>query len=171
MLPDFAYRHTITLEVKDGVPRTLRSAPRKRRGALLIRGPSSRRSRLCGATFRCAASGTRKGVLDMTRHRSRDLPVVPIRRSPLPCAVGQITSTSLGRPALFQERRFAIVTDVGRGLRWTPLARQDEARGKRTAKSCGPGLSTLRSTRGNASHCAGMVTTRPDHQGEHEGNR
>src|ERR1700733_21173 len=47
----------------------------------------------------------------------------------------------------------------------------DERHFSWTAKSCGPGLSTLRSTRGNASHCAGMVTTRPDHQGEHEGNR
>jgi hypothetical protein len=26
MLPDFAHRYTITLEVKDGVPRTLRAA-------------------------------------------------------------------------------------------------------------------------------------------------
>jgi hypothetical protein len=107
----------------------------------------------------------------MTRHRLRDFPVVPIRRSHFACSVGQITSTSLGRPALFEEGRFAIVTNVGRGLRWTPLARQDEARGKRTAKSCGPGLSMLRSTRSNASHCAGMVTTKPDHQGEPEGNR
>src|ERR1700730_12998219 len=35
MLADIAHRYTITLEVKDGVPRTLRDAPRKRRGALL----------------------------------------------------------------------------------------------------------------------------------------
>jgi hypothetical protein len=36
---------------RPGVPRMLRSAPRLRRGALLIRGPSSNEdgSRLCGA--------------------------------------------------------------------------------------------------------------------------
>jgi hypothetical protein len=32
-----------------------------------------------------------------------------------------------GRPALLNEGRFAIVTGVGRGLRWTLGVRQDEA--------------------------------------------
>jgi hypothetical protein len=41
----------------------------------------------------------------------------------------------------------------------------------RTAKSCGPDAPTLASTGDDASHHAGMVTTSPVHQGEHEGNR
>jgi len=32
------------------------------------------------------------------------------------------------RPAPDQEGRFAIVTDVGRGMRWTRMAQQDEQR-------------------------------------------
>jgi len=42
------------------------------------------------------------------------LPVVHISS----CAVGQIT-TMLTRVSLPQEGRFAIVTDVGSGMRWT----------------------------------------------------
>jgi hypothetical protein len=42
---------------------------------------------------------------------------------------------------------------------------------QRTAKSCGLDASTLALTGDNALHCAGMVTTKPDHQREHEGNR
>jgi hypothetical protein len=78
------------------------------------------------------------------------LPVVPICRTDaalppknLTCAVGQITSISFGRPALLKEGRFAVVMNVGRGMRWMFSARQDEARGKRTAKSCGPDTPTL----------------------------
>jgi len=40
------------------------------------------------------------------------------------------------------EGRFAIVTDVGGGMRWT-LWRARRARLKRTAKPCGPGAATL----------------------------
>ena len=42
--------------------------------------------------------------------------------------------------------------------------RNDERHRKRTAKSCGPGLSMLRLTGDDASHRAGMVTTKPDHR-------
>jgi hypothetical protein len=38
---------------------------------------------------------------------------------------------------------------------------RDECANKRTAKSCGLDASTLALTRGNALHCAGMVTTKP----------
>src|SRR6202030_2820603 len=37
----------------------------------------------------------------------------------------------------------AIVTDVGRGMRWTLLVRKTSAPRKRTAKSCGPDIPTL----------------------------
>jgi len=46
MLADVAACATITWEGEDGFPRMLRSAPRKRRDALLIRGPSAPGSRL-----------------------------------------------------------------------------------------------------------------------------
>jgi len=54
------------------------------------------------------------------------------------------------RPALDQEGRFAIVTNVERGMRWTHMAERNPC-GRtvfvRTAKSCGPGapMQALRS--------------------------
>jgi hypothetical protein len=48
------------------------------------------------------------------------------------------------------EGRFAIVTDVGGGMRWTPQCAR-RARLKRTAKPCGPGAATL------ASSSSGMI--------------
>src|ERR1700722_6336575 len=47
-----------------------------------------------------------------------DLPVVPTCRRPFACDVGQITSI-LSRIPRPHEGRFAIVTDVGCGMRWT----------------------------------------------------
>ena len=44
------------------------------------------------------------------------------------------------------EGRLAIVTDVEHGMRWTLPARNDEARLRRTAKSCGPDAPTLASS-------------------------
>ena len=44
-----------------------------------------------------------------------------------------------------QEGRFAIVTDVGCGMRWTRW-RTRRMRRSRTAKSCGPGIPTLMSS-------------------------
>ena len=49
------------------------------------------------------------------------------------CAVGQIKGTSLGRPVLHKEGRFAVVTNVGRGMRWThshQLTRDERADGE-----------------------------------------
>jgi hypothetical protein len=76
------------------------------------------------------------------------------------CGVGQITGTysPVSRP---HEGRFAIVTK-----RWARDAvdachAQDECADKRTAKSCGPDIPTLISTRDNALHCAGTETTSP----------
>ena len=50
-----------------------------------------------------------------------DLPVVPKCRRPFACVVGQINSTNLAIPRS-QEGRIAIVTDVGRGMRWPRMA-------------------------------------------------
>ncbi len=55
-----------------------------------------------------------------------DLPVVLICRSISACAVGQIISTSLAVSRPIKEGRIAIVTDVGRGMRWTLRAANDE---------------------------------------------
>ena len=61
------------------------------------------------------------------------------------CSVGQITGTypRIPRP---NEGRFAIVTNVGRGERWTRVVQQTNARPERTAKSCGSDFSTLKSS-------------------------
>jgi hypothetical protein len=42
-----------------------------------------------------------------------------------------------------KEGRFAIVTNVGSGMRWTLRLCVDERSLERTAKSCGPGAPTL----------------------------
>jgi hypothetical protein len=51
------------------------------------------------------------------------------------------------RPALAQEGRFAIVTNVERGMRWTRQVSAQTLRGRlilsRTQKSCGPDTPTL----------------------------
>jgi hypothetical protein len=62
----------------------------------------------------------------------------------------QITSISFAIPA-HTEGRFAIVTDVGQGMRWTRAARSAKIlRGRtaltRTVKSCGPDAPTLASS-------------------------
>jgi hypothetical protein len=51
------------------------------------------------------------------------------------------------RSAPDHEGRFAIVTDVGRGMRWTLGCARDECAARRTAKSCGLDVSTLALTR------------------------
>jgi hypothetical protein len=56
------------------------------------------------------------------------LPVQSPREKYSSCADGQINAISFGRPALFQEGRFAVVTNVWRGMRWTLSARKTSAR-------------------------------------------
>jgi hypothetical protein len=51
-------------------------------------------------------------------------------------------------------------------MRWPLAVWHDEPCRMRTAKPCGPDVSTLASTGDDASHHAGMVTRKPDHQGE-----
>jgi hypothetical protein len=73
---------------------------------------------------------------------------------------------------LTQEGRFAVVTNVECGMRWTALLANDERGQGRTAKSCGPDVSTLTSS-WRQCWCIALttVTKRPDHRGEREGNR
>src|SRR6202012_48969 len=75
------------------------------------------------------------------------------------------------RPVPDQEGRFAVVTNVGCGMRWTHGV-AGRAALLRTAKSCGLGASTLASTwRWCLRITPGMVARKPDHQREHEGSR
>jgi hypothetical protein len=53
--------------------------------------------------------------------------VHPLREKYSAFVVGQITFTSSPRPALFKEGRFAIVTNVGCGMRWTLWRRKTGA--------------------------------------------
>ena len=73
------------------------------------------------------------------------------RRANVPHAVG-IAGTpksvaSFHPSCVHKEGRFAIVTNVGRGMRWTQSIEARSSRGRamflRTAKSCGPGAPTL----------------------------
>jgi len=73
--------------------------------------------------------------LDHGRHRPRRN--FPISFLPNSCIWSFVPPPSEGR--------FAIVTDVGGGMRWT-LWRARRARSKRTAKPCGPGAPTLASS-------------------------
>jgi hypothetical protein len=73
---------------------------------------------------------------------------------------------------LTQEGRFAVVTNVECGMRWTALLANDERERRRTAKSCGPDTPMLVSTRDDCfAIAAGMVARKPVHQGDHEGSR
>jgi hypothetical protein len=97
------------------------------------------------------------------------LPVQPSPQKYFASRFAQITSIS---PAVLfpLEGRFAIVTDVGNGMRWTRLHLEDERCSPRTAKSCGPDAPTLASSFA-VSFREAMVAKKPGHQGEHEGNR
>ena len=67
------------------------------------------------------------------------------------------------------EGRIAIVTDAERDAVDVNGASDEGAR-LRTAKSCGPDASTL-AFKFAESISQTTVTTKPDHRGEHEGNR
>jgi hypothetical protein len=72
----------------------------------------------------------------------RKLPVVPLCRSRA-VLLETPNQRHLPRVPLSQEGRFAVVTDVESGMRWTLWLCVDERSLKRTAKSCGPGVPTL----------------------------
>jgi len=68
------------------------------------------------------------------------------------------------------EGRFAIVTDVGGGMRWTRGGALTRCCILRTAKSCGPDASVVGVKLAEATPPM-TVSKKPDHRGEHEGNR
>jgi hypothetical protein len=64
-----------------------------------------------------------------------------------------------------QEGRIAIVTDVGRGMRWTLWAAQGERQAQGAAKSCGPDPPTLGSSL-RVTNSQATVANKPGHRGE-----
>jgi len=84
------------------------------------------------------------------------------------CDVGQITGMF---PRVFcpHEGRFAIVTKRGAGDAVDAYRAEDECVDKWTAKSWRPDISTLVSSQRDDP--LAMVARKPDHQGDHEGNR
>jgi hypothetical protein len=107
--------------------------------------------------------------------RSPDLPdrllcrwcVQPLCKKYFRSRATQITFTS--SPSRPTEGRFAVVTDAGRDAVDAGGA-ADESAGLRTAKSCGPDASTL-AFKSAQETAPVMVTKKPDHRGEREGNR
>ena len=131
-------------------------------------GPSTVKDAI--ATSRPDCSATDLPSLDgQITPRASLSPSSPFRKNNSACAVGQISGSSSRVPphkrGVSRSSRTLMRDAVD------AFGARDECTNKRTAKSCGLDASTLALTRDNASHCAGMVTRKPDHQREHEGNR
>jgi hypothetical protein len=77
-----------------------------------------------------------------------------LRSQKIPLATSGKSVVSLRASCARSRGTLAIVTNVGRGMRWTLVVCQTNAP-KRTAKSCGLDASTLASTRDNASALRG----------------
>ena len=113
---------------------------------------------------RAMRNGVRKGPVGVHIPVPRHVPVAPIRRNfPLAPSGKSFLEASPSRAR--DEGRIAIVTDVGRGMRWTLWAAQDERSLKRAAKSRGPDPPTLGS-RLRMTNPQTTVTTSPVHRGE-----
>jgi hypothetical protein len=119
-----------------------------------------------GTRFRAFLSAADGGGI-IGRDRSSAAP--PFRNFRISLDGGVETGISRFGPAPF-EGRFAIVTDVGCGMRWTRAALLTRALTLRTAKSCGPDAPTLASSLRKTNPLM-TVANKPGHRGEHEGNR
>ena len=107
-------------------------------------------------------------ALDTILLQASDLPVVPICRIGAALIATPNQHHILRCPVPLNGGRFAIVTNVGCGMRWTRWHGRRTCL-SRTVKSCGPDASMPALNRRNNSLM--MVATKPDHQGEHEGRR
>ena len=145
-------RPTLSVLTGGRVPRMLRDAPRRRRVALLIRGPSSslhrlailNRSRLSGAALHAAPRPGHESTcssLDTISPTSSDLPVVPSCRRRFACLVGQIRCTDSAVPRSSKRGASRSSRTLGAGCDGRVDARRRRA-SMRTAKSCGPDAST-----------------------------
>jgi hypothetical protein len=117
-------------------------------------------------------AGTPPGVPD---GQISDPPVQPFSQKDSGVLFTQITSISIAIPSSLKGR-IAIVTDVGRGMRWTRQCQAGEVRARRmalsrTAKSCGPDAPTLASSSREASFLGATVANKPGHRGEREISR
>jgi|GEM_PF-5932963 len=84
-------------------------------------------------------------------------------------SVGQISFRTPPRPVPDERGAWPIVTSVGRGMRWTLVARQTNARtsGRRSRVV----LTPRRWRQVGGDDPPAMVARKPGHQGEREGNR
>jgi hypothetical protein len=101
------------------------------------------------------SDGFREGLAHPASYeRSRDLPdglsgqfsVQPLLQKYFSSRTGRSSSRGIAVPHL-SEGRFAIVTDVGWGMRWTWSRQATNDVDSRTVKSCGSDSSTLESNR------------------------
>ena len=100
---------------------------------------------------------TGKSVTRLSSPVCKNIPLLVLPKSPL-----------YRQPSRPTQGRIAIVTDAG----WDAVdadGASDEGADLRTAKSCGPDASTLASSLREEAQAT--VTNKPDHRGEHEGNR
>jgi hypothetical protein len=91
-------------------------------------------------------------VLDNIFFHTTDLPVVPFCRSHFSLVTTGKSMAPLCASRARQEGRFAIVTNVGRGMRWMQVVSGATSlrwtkHHLHTAKSCGPDAATLASSR------------------------
>ena len=96
--------------------------------------------RFCGAWLRSTSLGAKTACAEKTEIREAvqaDLGCPDVSQKVFSLCRDPKSRTS---PALSRSHkgRFAIVTDVGSGMRWTLWRRVDERRFRCTAKSCGP---------------------------------
>ncbi len=111
--------------------------------------------------------------IPLTRARDApgDLPVVPMCRRCFACRDGQITGTFPRVPRPIREGRFAIVTNVGCGMRWTQVGATDESASSRTTKPCGLSASTLARSRPQCSRIAPVTVTKKARSPERARNK
>src|SRR5579863_2803526 len=81
---------------------------------------------------------------DLPDGQISDFPVQPFGKKYFASRIGRNSNRAIAVPAS-HEGRFAIVTDVGCGMRWTRSCQATNGIDPRTAKSCGPDISTLMS--------------------------
>jgi hypothetical protein len=98
-------------------------------------------------------------------------PVQPLLQKYFSSRTGRSSNRGIAVPHP-SEGRFAIVTDVGWGMRWTWSRQATNDVDSRTAKSCGSDSSTLESNRRRCLRIAPVTVTRkPDRREEREGSR
>ena len=141
----------------------------------LIRNDDSPRAPVSCVDFRCRnpriGSGTtkipRKNPTFATRCKI-DSPVKPSTQKYFASVFRKFVIVCR-RPVLMK-RGGRVVTNVERGMRWTRCI-VGRTMSSRTAKSCGPGLPTLRPSSQALTSTRATGARKPGPRGEHEGHR